>query len=106
AIMPYYSIPKNLEYEKIAYAYNEKVLNDLLRVKLGFKGIINSDTGPIEMMPWGAESLSVTERYKRTLEAGVNLYSGRAAPAKLLETAKSGMVDVKLVNESVRRLLF
>jgi beta-glucosidase len=105
AIMPYYSIPKDTEYEKIAYAYNKGVLQDLLRGKLGFKGIINSDTGPIEMMPWGAENLSVTERYKRTLEAGVNLYSGTADPAKLLETVKSGMADRKLVDESVRRLL-
>ncbi|MHA4844398.1 glycoside hydrolase family 3 protein [Flavitalea antarctica] len=105
AIMPYYSIPKGTEYEEIAYAYNKKVLQDLLRTELGFKGIINSDTGPIEMMPWGAENLSVTERYKRTLEAGVNLYSGTADPAKLLETVKSGMADVKLVDESVHRLL-
>ncbi|GEO08159.1 glycoside hydrolase family 3 protein [Segetibacter aerophilus] len=105
SIMPYYSIPKDLEYEKIAYAYNKRILQDLLRGKLGFKGVINSDTGPIEMMPWGAENLSVIERYKRTLEAGVNLYSGTADPAKLLETVKSGMVDTKLVDESVRRLL-
>ncbi|HTE25028.1 glycoside hydrolase family 3 protein [Flavitalea sp.] len=105
AIMPYYSIPKDTEYEEIAYAYNKKVLQDLLRVKLGFKGIINSDTGPIEMMPWGAENLSVVERYKKTLEAGVNLYSGTADPAKLLETVKTGMVDTKLIDESVRRLL-
>lgn len=105
AIMPYYSIPNNTKYEKIAYAYNKAVLQDLLRKQLGFKGIINSDTGPIEMMPWGAENLSVTERYKRTLEAGVNLYSGTSDPAKLLETVKSGMVDIKLIDNSVSRLL-
>jgi beta-glucosidase len=105
AIMPYYSIPKETKYEEIAYAYNKKVLQDLLRGELGFQGIINSDTGPIEMMPWGAENLSITERYKRTLEAGVNLYSGTADPAKLLETVKSGMVDLKLIDESVQKLL-
>jgi beta-glucosidase len=105
AIMPYYSIPKDLKYEKIAYAYNKEIITGLLRGKLGFKGIINSDTGPIEMMPWGAENLSITERYKRTLEAGVNLYSGTADPAKLLETVKSGMVDMKLIDTSVYKLL-
>ena len=42
AIMPYYSIPNNTEYEKIAYAYNKGVLQGLLRKQLGFKGIINS----------------------------------------------------------------
>jgi beta-glucosidase len=103
--MPYYSLPVGTPYEPIAYAYNRGVIHDLLRGELGFQGIINSDTGPIEMMPWGAEELSVTERYKRTLEAGVNLYSGTADPAKLLETVRSGTVDQKLVDASVLRLL-
>ena len=105
SIMPYYSIPNNTKYEKIAYAYNKEVLQGLLRNELGFKGIINSDTGPIEMMPWGAENLSIKERYKKTLEAGVNIYSGSADPAPLLEIVKSGMVDIKLVDNSVFRLL-
>ncbi len=105
AMMPYYSIPTGTQYEPIAYAYNRAVIHDLLRTKLGFKGIINSDTGPIEMMPWGAENLSILQRYKRTLEAGVNLYSGTADPTNLLETVKSGMVDMKLIDESVTRLL-
>jgi beta-glucosidase len=105
SIMPYYSIPNNTKYEKIAYAYNKGVLHDLLRKELGFKGIINSDTGPIEMMPWGAENLTVKERYKKTLEAGVNIYSGSADPTPLLETVKSGMADMKLIDNSVNRLL-
>jgi beta-glucosidase len=105
SIMPYYSIPNNTQYEKIAYAYNKGVLQNLLRKELGFKGIINSDTGPIEMMPWGAENLTITERYKKTLEAGVNIYSGSADPTPLLETVKSGMVDIKLIDHSVYLLL-
>jgi beta-glucosidase len=105
SIMPYYSIPNNTKYEKIAYAYNKGVLQGLLRKELGFKGIINSDTGPLEMMPWGAENLSIQERYKRTLEAGINIYSGTADPTELLKTIKSGMVNMKLIDESVYRLL-
>lgn len=105
SIMPYYSIPKGTKYEEIAYAYNKPVITGLLRDSLGFKGIINSDTGPIEMMPWGAENLTIPERYKRTLEAGVNIFSGTADPTQLLETVKSGMVDIKLIDNSVYRLL-
>ena len=105
AIMPYYSIPNNTKYEKVAYAYNKAVITGLLRNELGFDGIINSDTGPIDMMPWGVENLSLTERYKKTLEAGVNIYSGTADPAKLLETVQTGMVDIKLIDNSVFRLL-
>jgi beta-glucosidase len=103
--MPYYSIPNDTKYEKVAYAYNKGVLQELLRGELGFKGIINSDTGPIEMMPWGVEHLSIQERYKKSLEAGVNLYSGAADPSQLLQTLRSGMVDLKLVDASVERLL-
>jgi len=105
SIMPYYSIPTDTKYEEIAYAYNKGVIQDLLRGEMGFKGIINSDTGPIEMMPWGAEDLTISERYKRTLEAGVNIYSGTADPAKLLEVVNSGAVDMKLIDNSVFRLL-
>lgn len=105
SIMPYYSIPNGTPYEKIAYAYNKRVLQDLLRKELGFQGIINSDTGPIEMMPWGAEKMTIQERYKATLEAGINIYSGTADPAELLKTIRSGTVDRKLIDGSVFRLL-
>jgi beta-glucosidase len=105
AIMPYYSKPVGTEYPPIAYAYNRGVIHDLLRVKLGFKGIINSDTGPIEMMPWGVEDLSLQQRYQKALEAGINLFSGSADPSVLLETVKSGMVTMDLVDNSVKLLL-
>ena len=105
AIMPYYSIPQDTKYEKVSYAYNKQVIHDLLRDSLGFNGIINSDTGPIDMMPWGVEDISIPERYKKAMEAGVNLFSGTGDPTQLLETVKSGMVDIKLVDHSVSRLL-
>lgn len=105
AIMPYYSIPQDTKYQQVAYAYNKEVIKDLLRDSLGFTGIINSDTGPIEMMPWGVEDISIIERYKKALEAGVNLFSGTGDPTKLLETVKSGTVDIKLIDNSVYRLL-
>jgi beta-glucosidase len=49
--------------------------------------------------------MSILERYKRTLESGVNLYSGSADPSKLLETVKTTGVDMKLIDNSVHRLL-
>lgn len=105
AIMPYYSIPADTKYEPIAYAYNRGVIHDLLRTELGFRGIINSDTGPIEMMPWGVESLSIRERYHHALQAGVNLFAGTADPAELLATVQQYPADLPLVDESVRLLL-
>lgn len=105
AIMPYYAKPINTEHEEVAFAYNKGIINDLLREKLGFKGIINSDTGPIFMMPWGVEELSVYERYQKALDAGVDLFSGLADPAPLLETINKGLATEARIDESVARLL-
>lgn len=105
AIMPYYSFPVNTEYEEVAYAYNKAILQDLLRGDLGFKGIINSDTGPISMMPWGVEELSIVERYKLAIEAGVNLFSGTADPQQLIQTLEKHPGLKEQVDESVYLLL-
>ena len=105
AIMPYYSMPSGTEYEEVGYAFNKGVINDLLRTQMGFKGIINSDTGPIHNMIWGVEKLTVSERYKKALEAGVNIFSGISDPAELLEVIKNNMVDIGLIDNSVLLLL-
>lgn len=105
AIMPYYSLPSGTEFEEVGYAYNKGVLHDILRTQLGFKGIINSDTGPIDNMPWGVENLTLPERYKKALEAGVNLFSGITDPSVLLGVVKNGMVEMSLIDSSVVRLL-
>ena len=105
SIMPYYSAPKGKEFENVGFSYNKAIIQDLLRKKLGFKGIINSDTGPIDMMPWGVENLTVLERYKKSIEAGVDIFSGGADPTLLLETVKKGLVTEARINESITKLL-
>lgn len=105
AIMPYYAKPIGTKYEEVAFAYNKAIIKDLLRDKMGFQGIINSDTGPIEMMPWGVEKLSILERYQKAIDCGVDLFSGTGDPALLLETVKKGLVSEKRINESIARLL-
>jgi beta-glucosidase len=105
SIMPYYAKPIGTQYEALAFAYNKAILKDLLRGKMGFKGIVNSDTGPIEMMPWGVENLTILERYQKAIDCGVDIFSGTADPTLLLETVKKGMVSEARINESVGRLL-
>lgn len=105
AIMPYYSRPTGPQFEEVGYSYNKAIITDTLRNKLGFKGIINSDTGPIDMMPWGVENLTIPERYQKAINAGVDIFSGNADPTILLETVKKGMVSEDRINESVARLL-
>ena len=105
SIMPYYSAPKDKSMEEVGFSYNKAIIQDLLRKKLGFKGIINSDTGPIDMMPWGVESLTIQQRYQKAIEAGVDIFSGGADPTILLETVKTGLVSEARINESITRLL-
>jgi beta-glucosidase len=105
AIMPYYSAPKGKEFENVGFSFNKAMINDLLQQKLGFHGIINSDTGPIEMMPWGVENLSIMERYQKALNAGVDIFSGAADPSTLIEVVKKGMVNEARINQSVEKLL-
>jgi beta-glucosidase len=105
SMMPYYSAPKGKEFEEVGFSYNKAIIKDLLRGKLGFKGIINSDTGPIDMMPWGVESLTILERYQKAIDAGVDIFSGSADPSLLIETVKKGLVTEARINESIARLL-
>src|SRR5690606_942219 len=81
------------------------ILRDLLRGALGFKGIINSDTGPIESMPWGVDSLSIEERYVKALEAGTNMFAGDADLTQLISTLKANAAVMKHADESVTLLL-
>ncbi|MDB4584308.1 glycoside hydrolase family 3 C-terminal domain-containing protein [Draconibacterium sp.] len=105
SIMPYYSLPEGTKYEEVGFAFNKGVITDVLRTKMGFKGIINSDTGPLTRQVWGVENLTKEERYKKSIEAGVNLFSGESDPEMLIEVIKSGMVDMALIDSSVVRLL-
>ena len=105
SMMPYYSLPSGTPYEEVGYSFNKGVITDLLRTKMGFKGIINSDTGPLTGMPWGVENLTKQERYKKAIEAGVNIFSGESDPAVLLEVINKGMVEINAIDNSVVRLL-
>jgi beta-glucosidase len=105
AIMPYYSLPSGTQYEEVGYAFNKDVITDVLRTRMGFKGIINSDTGPLTGMPWGVENLTKEERYKKALEAGTNIFSGESDPAMLIHIIDTGMVDIRLIDNSVLLLL-
>lgn len=105
SMMPYYAKPIGTEYEEVAFAYNKRIIKDLLRDKMGFQGIINSDTGPIEMQPWGMEKYTIEERYGKALEAGVDIFSGTGDPTQLMTAVKMGYVTEERINESIYRLL-
>ena len=104
-IMPYYAVPKGLTTEDLGMSYNKEIITDLLRGKLGYAGVVNSDTGISTGMPWGVETLSVSERYRKAIEAGVDRMGGDATPEIVVELVKSGGLAEARVDESARRIL-
>ena len=104
-IMPYYAVPKGLTSEDLGMAYNKEIITDLLRNKLGYQGVVNSDTGISTGMPWGVESLSVKDRYKKAIEAGVDRIGGDATPELIVELVKGGGLTEARIDESARRIL-
>jgi beta-glucosidase len=115
SIMPYYAYPSNEysvpqlkngeEFEEVGFAYNKKLITDLLRKELKFQGYVNSDTSIIYAMPWGVENLTKPERYAKAINAGTDIVSGEADPTDLIKAVKDGLIKEKRIDEAVTRLL-
>jgi beta-glucosidase len=56
-------------------------------------------------MVWGMEFATVSERYKKALEAGVDQFGGADQPELIVELVKSGEITEARIDESARRLL-
>lgn len=123
SIMPYYAkpvnegsavqLPKHLwytedqQFEEVAFAYNERFLQGLLRDELGFTGYVNSDTSIVEdgSRIWGVEHLTVPERYAKAIKAGTNLFSGGTDVEPLIEAIRTGLVEEEAIDRSISFLL-
>jgi len=105
AIMPYYSIPKDITPEQVGMSYNKAIVTDLLRGRLGFKGVVNSDSGITTSMVWGVEDLTVEQRYKKGIDAGVDIYSNDTTPEHVVNLVRKGELSQARVDESARRIL-
>ena len=104
-IMPYYGIPVGITDEDVAMGYNEYILSDLLRNELGFDGVVCSDWGIISGRHWGVDNLSIKERYKKSLIAGIDQYGGETDTSFLLKLVKDKKISEKRINKSVKRIL-
>lgn len=104
-IMPYYAVPKGITREEVGMAYNREIITDLLRNKLGYDGIVNSDTGISTQMPWGVEHLSLRERYRKAIEAGIDRMGGDLTPEIIVDLVRSGEVPESRIDQSARRIL-
>ena len=104
-IMPYYGVPVGQTNEEVAMAFNDYILSDLLRNELGYDGVICSDWGIITGRHWGVGDLSIEERYKKSLQAGIDQYGGENNPSYILNLVENNNVSEQRINESVRKIL-
>ena len=104
-IMPYYAVPKGLTSEPLGMSYNREIITDLLRNRLGYDGVINSDTGISTSMPWGVENLSVRDRYRKAIEAGVDRIGGDLTPEIIVDLVRKGDLKEERIDQSARRIL-
>ncbi|WEV64828.1 glycoside hydrolase family 3 N-terminal domain-containing protein [Bifidobacterium sp. ESL0732] len=104
-VMPYYGMPVGTSYEEVGFGFNKGIVTGLLREKLGFDGIVCSDWGILSRTFWGVENLSYEDRMVKALEAGIDQFGGEFRPGVLVKLVRSGRVQEKRLDISVRRLL-
>ena len=114
-IMPYYGMPIGTAYEPVGFSFNRGIITGLLREKYGFDGVVCTDWGLLTdadlggmtfpARAWGVEHLTLAERAKKILDAGVDQFGGEACPEVVVELVQSGQVSEERINISVRRLL-
>jgi beta-glucosidase len=87
-----------------------------LRKKYGYDGIICTDWmilegfsilgyQIVEAKSWGVENLTIKERIKKAIDAGVDQFGGNNFPDELVELVKEGKISEARIDESIRRLL-
>ncbi|SMH50595.1 beta-glucosidase [Rathayibacter oskolensis] len=110
AIMPYYGVPIDVEYQGVQYnplgmAFSDQIVNDLLRDDLGFNGYVNSDTGIITDRAWGLEEASVPERVATAINGGTDTLSGFSDTKTITDLVDQGLVTEERVSLAAERLL-
>lgn len=106
AVMPYYTISFNQDAkrgENVANNYNAYIINDLLRNKYHFDGVVCTDwlvTGDetavdqfLSGKSWGVEKLSIPERHYKILMAGVDQFGGNNDAAPVIEAYQIGVKE-------------
>lgn len=91
--------------EKIPASISQNVIQNYLRQKLEFKGLVISD----DMVMGGIKKFSPLEACKKAINAGVNMFIYRNSDNATIEliqqliiAAKNGEIDIKLVDENIK----
>ncbi|MFT6204732.1 MAG: beta-glucosidase [Spirosomataceae bacterium] len=101
AVMPYYTISSG-EGEAVANGYNKYLIEEVLRGKYGYDGVlctdwgITRDAGSIEKFegkPWGVETLTVAERHYKAIDAGMDQFGGNNDMKPIIEAYVLGVKE-------------
>ncbi|MBO9724012.1 MAG: glycoside hydrolase family 3 C-terminal domain-containing protein [Novosphingobium sp.] len=129
-IMPTYGIVTGVTIdgkpmEQVGAGFNATLLQDLLRKKMGYRGLVVSDWGIVNdcsatcsrptadnpqtpsaiAMPWGVEKLTVEQRVAKGVNAGIDQFGGFADPAPLLAAVRSGAISQARLDDAVRQVM-
>jgi beta-glucosidase len=110
SIMPYYGQAIDLHYggvalDPVGMSFSDKLIDGVLRQRLGFAGYVNSDTGIIKDRAWGLENRTVQQRLTTAINAGVDLLSGFSNVSEIEALITGRMVSEHRLNQAVIRLL-
>ncbi|MBN2181518.1 MAG: glycoside hydrolase family 3 C-terminal domain-containing protein [Sedimentisphaerales bacterium] len=115
-IMPYYAVPIGQLKETTGFGYSKEIVAELLREKLGFSGVICSDGGVISpylsqgrelsyAKCWGEEDLTVKDRFKKAIEAGLDQFLVECTPEIVVELVNEGAIGRERIDQSAERIL-
>lgn len=103
AVMPYYTVSWNQDQkygENVGNSYSRYLIDDLLRKREGYDGVVCTDWGitddPLEGMggfgtrAHGVEHLSEAERYLKILSNGVDMFGGCSRKEPVLQAYALG----------------
>jgi beta-glucosidase len=105
AVMPYYTISYGIDSkynENVGNSYNRYIINELLRGKYSFDGVVCTDWGVTSdekavdgfgTTCWGAETLTIAERHYKIIMAGVDQFGGNNDAGPVMEAYNMGVKE-------------
>ena len=117
SVMPYYGIPVGISDKKIGASFDEYIINDLLREKYNFDGIVCSDWALItdRLLPngkvfkpasaFGLEDKTTEERITKLIDAGIDMIGGESLTNELANLIRSGIISEQRIDQSLRRIM-
>lgn len=106
AVMPYYTISWNQDTkngENVGNSYNKYLINDLLRTKYKYDGVVCTDWGItgehkaldqfLDGRSWGVENLSEVDRHYKILMTGVDQFGGNNDAKPIIAAYQKGVAE-------------